>query len=84
MHVPLSLYIRFSVNYYMGFTKNGKADSVLKKNYRKYDIIAPVELLEEPYCNFRVVICNQYYTQIRRQLEEMGIAYDCYYDEYDF
>lgn len=31
MHVPLSLYIRFSVNYYMGFTKNGKADSVLKK-----------------------------------------------------
>ena len=49
-----------------------------------YDVIAPVKLLEKPYCDYRVMICNQYYTQVRGQLEEMGIAYDCYYDEYDF
>lgn len=46
-------------------------------------VIAPAQLTQEPYCSHRVMICNQYYTQIRRQLEEMGIAYDCYYDEYD-
>ena len=49
-----------------------------------YDVIAPVKLLEKPYCDYRVMICNQYYTQVRGQLDEMGIAYDCYYDEYDF
>lgn len=69
---------------YPPFCLTDNNEALWNKQKDGVSIIAPSRLAEAPYCNHRVLICNQYYAQIRRQLEEMGITYDCYYDEYDF
>jgi sugar phosphate isomerase/epimerase len=46
------------------------------------EIKAPQDILEIPPEYRNVVICSTYYDAIGSQLEQMGIAYECFWDQY--
>ena len=47
-----------------------------------FEIKSPKDILEIPEQERSVWICNQYYDAVGRQLREMGIDYQCFWDQY--
>lgn len=47
-----------------------------------FEIKSPDAILEIPSEQRNVLICNMYYDEIGKQLKEMGIEYQCFWDQY--
>ena len=52
------------------------------KYFGPYKIQAPESILEIPEKERTVIICTMYYDAIEKQLDGMGVSYQCFWDQY--
>lgn len=76
-------------NYIVNWAKDYPPYRMVDNNQNKWGqeffgvpIVSPETILEIPPEERNVFICNMYYSQIATQLEQMGIDYDMYNDNY--
>lgn len=58
------------------------SSSVWGKTAFGFEIKSPNAILEIPEQERNVWICNQYYDAVGRQLRDMGVEYQCFWDQY--